>query len=65
MKRYVRGNPFLERSSKYGCRVRVFREENGEEITVEEYRISPEEVMENARRACESREEFMNNSRVL
>jgi hypothetical protein len=56
-------NPFLERSSKYGRSVRVFREENGEEITVREYFVSPEEVRENARRALESHEEFVNSLR--
>jgi hypothetical protein len=39
---------------KHGYTVRVFREENGEEITVEEYRVTPEEAQETSRIIQES-----------
>jgi hypothetical protein len=45
----VRRNPYYDELAKHGYTVQITREENGEEIIVEEYRVSPEEVRETNR----------------
>ena len=59
MKRYIK-NPFAEHLKRHGCKVQITSGEGENEKVVEEYFVTPQEIMDDNKR----RAEFLRNRQV-